>query len=503
MKRKILMLSFMCTLLLAILLVAPNFVSAKKVDPDELIKKIAPDGKNATFYMKKPKINEEGYEDGFTVEGYVKNILKEEECRINAGYENNACVIYIYSLDYNTVWVWDDELETEVEHIISGWSKKYELNITFVEPKTNATVDDFISKLNAFEGLDKSFIVEDLSLINFYLTSESHASDKAIKYSNINNIINGSNITYYLDIKAGQPMGPLGCQLAYGPMSIFYNGYSYATKSAGVYLNKVIYIPEDTADTKEAYVAAAKKKLKDYLGNSSVTISYGGTISSIPHDSEEGYSEEDLFPVKNDGNYYNVKIKNRTYKFYIVKTASSDKLEKPKYVGKNIESKIEITSENASIPLDTSVTVEVVEDSTIKDKIGTKNCISYDISLHSESSGTRIEKIENGEFSVKIPIPTELKGKELTVYYIGEDDKVEEHKVTVEDEYAKFTTDHFSIYTLAEKISVPETIPTTPETTTPEKDDTPKTGTVSKINYVFVSTILVGVGILVLKKNLK
>lgn len=239
---------------------------------------------------------------------------------------------------------------------------------------------------------------------------------------------------------------------AYGPMNIFYNDYSYGAKEAWLYLKRVIYIPEDTEDSKEVFIAAAQKRINDYLGNDSVVVSYGGLLSELPEGAED---EENT--IENDGNYYNIKIGNRTYKFYIVK-ASSDKLVEPTYLETNIESNIQITSVDSSIPLDTSLTVKNVNDSSIKDIIGTENYKSYDISLYSDAKGAKIEKIETGKFLVKIPVPTELNGKDLIVYYIASDGTKEEHKVKIEDGYAIFETNHFSTYILAENTTTEEII---------------------------------------------
>ena len=64
---------------------------------------------------------------------------------------------------------------------------------------------------------------------------------------------------------------------------------------------------------------------------------------------------------------------------------------------------------------------------------------------------SKITKLENGIFEVTMPVPTDLEGKNLAIYYVTEDGKVEEHEVTIKDGYATFQTNHFSIYTLAEK----------------------------------------------------
>ena len=61
-----------------------------------------------------------------------------------------------------------------------------------------------------------------------------------------------------------------------------------------------------------------------------------------------------------------------------------------------------------------------------------------------------ITKLDNGTFEVRIPVSKSLKGKDLIVYYVDNDNKVTEYKVTISADYAVFNTNHFSIYTLAE-----------------------------------------------------
>ena len=80
--------------------------------------------------------------------------------------------------------------------------------------------------------------------------------------------------------------------------------------------------------------------------------------------------------------------------------------------------------------------------------LGTTNHELFDIKLHSNSISNYIS---NGTFEVRLPISDNLKGKDLIVYYVKDDNSLEEHEVTVDGNYAVFTTNHFSIYTLAEK----------------------------------------------------
>ena len=439
---------------MASVFLVPNIVLAE-VNREDIIKMIAPDGQNATFKMKKPTSIEEG---DFVVNGYVNSLLQLDGYRVMAGcYEEpyTNCTVDIFTDDYTSGW----DVEKQEMVPLTGWGKTYHLNVTFEEPPSNEEVNEYFSKLNDFSLMDikTSYVIEDLSLINYYMTSDkselwnSGAPGRALKYSTINEVTKGSNVTYYLDIRAGSQDESLMYESAFGPMSIFYNGYSYGTKEEGLYLKRVIYIPETTEETKEAYIDAAQKRIDEYVGSSSIKVSYGGLISSL----EEG-SEDEEYPIESDGNYYHIQVGSRTYKFYIVK-GSEEQLKEPAYEGLDLNSKIQITSKDSSVPLDTSLTVNDVEDSSIKEKIGTDSYKSYDISLYSAAKNTKIEKIENNKFLVKIPIPTNLSGKDLMVYYITSEGEVEEHEVSIENGYANFETDHFSVYTLAETPSIKQT----------------------------------------------
>lgn len=82
----------------------------------------------------------------------------------------------------------------------------------------------------------------------------------------------------------------------------------------------------------------------------------------------------------------------------------------------------------------------------------------FDLKLFSNSLNDYITELENGYFAVKIPVTEKFKNGNLVVYYVTDDGKVEEHEVTLTDGYAVFTTNHFSVYTLAEKVTESEPI---------------------------------------------
>ena len=127
--------------------------------------------------------------------------------------------------------------------------------------------------------------------------------------------------------------------------------------------------------------------------------------------------------------------------------------------------------------------------------LNTTNSETFDISLFSKSINKYITKLSDGSFEVKIPIKEELKDKDLVVYYINDEGKREEYEVKVENNFAVFNTNHFSIYTLAEKktqVEIDET-----------KDiDNPKTSDeiIFDLCLGIVSLLGLGLTIKVLKK---
>lgn len=136
---------------------------------------------------------------------------------------------------------------------------------------------------------------------------------------------------------------------AFGPTSVLYNGYLYGIKEEEIYLKRIIYIPESTNATKEDYINAAKKRINDYLGNDEVKATYGVLISSLPSDSQDPNQV-----VVSDENYYNITVKGKTYKFYIIKGSLSD-LAYPTYSGKDLNNNIVVSTSVSSVPLGTNV----------------------------------------------------------------------------------------------------------------------------------------------------
>lgn len=151
----------------------------------------------------------------------------------------------------------------------------------------------------------------------------------------------------------------------------------------------------------------------------------------------------------------NVGNKQSTHNIVIKKDSS--KIITPTYATADMTTDVVVSSTSSEIPLDTQLQANKLTSGKdyerIMNRLAVENSVTYDLKLYSSSLN---KLIEEGSFEVKLPIPEELKGKNLIVYYVDANDNVTEHEVTVKDGFAIFTTDHFSIYTLAE-------VPTTSE----------------------------------------
>ncbi|MBE6939542.1 MAG: hypothetical protein E7457_01800 [Ruminococcaceae bacterium] len=145
---------------------------------------------------------------------------------------------------------------------------------------------------------------------------------------------------------------------------------------------------------------------------------------------------------------------NGQIRYFQVK-ADSSKMVTPAYQNVDVGTEIAVSTEETSVPLDTMLQVEQLTEGTEYDEImsvlDVEESVTYDIKLHSASKNQYVTQLPSGKFLVKIPVPAELEGKDLIVYYVNANGEADPYDVTPEDGYAVFETDHFSIYTLADK----------------------------------------------------
>ena len=174
------------------------------------------------------------------------------------------------------------------------------------------------------------------------------------------------------------------------------------------------------------------------------------------------YDEEGgdfYFLQKAAGDYwFNLQIGDETHMFIVV--VDSDGMIEPQYKSSDVATDVTVSTSDNSVPLDTRINVEKLTSGEVYDKViktlNVKDNLTFDINLYSGSLEKNVTKLANGKFEVKIPVGAQFKGKSLVVYYVDEKLQVKEYEVTVNDGYAAFETDHFSIYTLAEGVNIKE-----------------------------------------------
>lgn len=416
---------------------------------------------------------------------YIDSIVSNDSTQIESLFifslskyqtENISLYLYCDDLNYNSC-----HLKIYDKYNDSNF-KEYDVKVVFNDSDVNikSEADMYINKFpkNGEDEKYSLFKMDDLDVIN-YLYNEKQIdsfgpSDNIINYSSeFQNLISNSIFETILYSRAGWDKDfSLG---RFGDMMLFYNDFVYAVTSytgvKGVY---VIYIPDDTENTREAFINAAKKRIDSYLGNDSIKITYGGQISEIDYNNWIIPLSEIVNVDNTIGEYYVFNINGEDYKFFIEK--NSEKMLYTDFWVKDDISNAIITSDSKDIPSDTVINFEYIDKNSdefenILKILGLNDAISANISLYSSSKNEYITNLVNGKFKVYFPIPKEMENKKLMAYYITSANKIEKYPVTIIDGYAVFETNHFSVYTIGEEISNSNIEDEIPNIENPETND--------------------------------
>lgn len=242
-----------------------------------------------------------------------------------------------------------------------------------------------------------------------------------------------------------------------GIFLVKYNGITYYMNSTlGARGEHIIYVPTTTGDSKEELMAAAQKRIDEYIGKDKMKLSYSGTAYDIwlqqeYEETRDMWKEADpnmtFEQWKDYGNVfiptYNnfeeaINIKGVTEadsvfsitvggkKHFIIVKKDNSKMITPSYRTTDIETDVMISSSDSAIPLDTNIQAKQLTNGSEYNKIikllNVKESAMFDLKLYSSSLENYVTKTDEGIFEVK-------------------------------DGYAIFKTKHFSIYTLAEIVS--------------------------------------------------
>jgi len=381
---------------------------------------------------------------------------------------------------------------SSIDITINSWTDKEETHRVEIEYNYDKKTD------KKFQGFRKNFpenieyfYVKDLELINYWINNvENDDIEHLDAYSGeLKKAVNNNNVKYYVHINEGINE-PFYAQRA-GIAVFSYNNVIYhINTSLGTKAENIIYVPNGTGNTKEELMEAAQKRIDKYLGKvgiATATISYAGTAKEAWCKAQYerdcfGWKEEnpnmtveewimtymseyedfgrekiEIDGVKEEDYSFIIKVKvgDKEKSFNVLIQRDSSKMVNPTYKTIDMNTDIEINSEDSSIPLDTHIKAEKLTNGKEYERIlkilDLKDNEMFDLKLYSDSLEDYITKLPNGEFEVRIPISEDFKHKDLKAYYVDENGKVEKYDITKKDGYAIFRTNHFSIYTLAEE----------------------------------------------------
>ena len=377
---------------------------------------------------------------------------------------------YGYSLDFTHGENACNEDYTRCKLLITATGEEYKtVDIKYIyDEKIEEEIDNLTKEL-----VSKAiFKLKDFELINLWLNGGS-----SINYSDeYKKIVAYKN--FYLDIRAGSDDSLITESFGIGYYT--YDGTLYkAINELGTKGYNILYVDSNVSNDK--LLETIQNRIDNYIGAGKMTIYasdydvdtyYNEKKSGLNQYYEpenEFYKEEmkELEELKNtssDGKIYVAKIGNNEYRFVIGK--NTEKMYTPKLITSDFKTNITISTDKTNtIPLDTMINIKELTSGEEYNKIlkilNITNNEMFDISLFSNSIKDYITKLKDGSFEVRIPITEKFKDKELVVYYVDDEGKITEYPVTIEDEYAIFNTNHFSIYTLAEKTIIEEKNPNT------------------------------------------
>lgn len=354
-----------------------------------------------------------------------------------------------------------------------GYDDKYyytNITVTYNYDNNIKTVVDKLTK-NIPEDQD-IFKMKDFEIVNFWVNG-----GKQFYYSSeLMSCMNNKNFEF------NELMGdttPFASMTA-GPVTLKYDGtIYYARYMLGVEAEHVLYVPTNTA--KADYLKVMQERVDNYIGKGKAVISDCGTVeqdtTEYPID-----PQNPIFEKSSDGHIYKMIIGEKS--FYFVIKADTESMYTPTFISSDVATDVAISANSGTLPLDTLIRVNEITGGDQYEKImkilALENGEIYDLKLFSQALEKNITKLEDGSFEVRIPLSEKLKDKDLVAYYVDDNGNKEEHEVTIKDGYAVFNTNHFSTYTLAEKVSdvtPPSNNEENKDEQGGEKDDTPKTGT--------------------------
>ena len=252
-------------------------------------------------------------------------------------------------------------------------------NVDIVYNYNNTIKEEMYSFIKKFPSNIEYFNVRDLELINYWVNNVGKNETESLDMfsGELKSYLNYKNMDFYVDNRAGDNSPFYTLRLG---IAVFkYDNVIYHIDDAlGTQAEHIIYVPNETGNTKEELMSAAQKRIYEYLGKKGVvTISYFGTAYEAlartfydarmdwpemdPNITFEEYLQygnvfiptydnfEDEIGVKgiteDDQTFIaTIKVGNKEEKFYIFIKKDSSKMVTPTYKTADITTNIVVTS---------------------------------------------------------------------------------------------------------------------------------------------------------------
>ena len=359
-----------------------------------------------------------------------------------------------YLVSKTKTWSYLSNYSNGTADIVYDGFETHTMNIEFeeIDQSIKEIVDAAISRINAEVG---TIIVDDLEYINDFYYSDDNGSaisifNSSALYDKLSSIIDNKHISYFFVPRCGDS-GPFGTY-DMGGVVLYYDGIAYGrTGELEKTENHILYIPDNTEDTKEAYIAAAQARIDEYLGDDSgLVVSYAREVEG----NEVNYNVLGIDPNNFDGHVYKLNHEDKEQLMLIVKDSS--KMKTSTFNASDPSSNVTITSDDANYPTNTIVSFENVDTSLqqyqqLLTQLGLTTAQIINVDLYSPTIGN-INQFNNVTFNVSFPINiVNYQNKTLYAYFIGPNG-VEEHPITVDDFLGTYSTTHFSTYIISEKV---------------------------------------------------
>ena len=425
----------------------PNNVTAEEVNTEEVMSEDFKSYLNENFeYEIKSLVptDEIYFQLAFVVDLYAKKI---DFAKINIDNYSNGFTEMDFTINY--------EQPNEETHKVKI---KYIYDEVAAEKIESLLTDEVKNKRN--------IEISDLELIRYYdFIGNNYSKGFSIFSSEMKTLLNYNNVNFNMAV-TGMRTGRNGLKgtTLYGTTFYTYNNVVYYTvgdfdDEITIDPKAIMYVPTDTENTVEAVKNAALERISANYDINDIKIEYVSTTreylenqfnTEITDFQSQFNTAYNLTDVSEDDFVYRITfIKSEEGFDVVIKRDSSKMINSSKMI--DLLTGIEVSA-NSPISLDAIINVNKLTSGTEYERIikilDLTDSVTYDIKLYSATLGNYITKLDDGTFEVKIPIPENLKGKDLTVYYVNEDGKIEEYEVVIKDGYAIFNTNHFSIYTL-------------------------------------------------------